>query len=557
MDRWLVIGVALVGTVALAGGLERTDLWPPDEPRVAEIAREMAANHSWLIPTLNGHPFLEEPVLFYWLQASAYRLARGPSAAAARAPAAAAAAAGVLVTAAAALRFGANPGVAAIVLTTAPEYWWMARSATPDTTAAAATALALLCFFVAWQSGSGWMLTATVAALGVAFGCKSLLPVGLAVLTIAAFVTSAGRGRLSIRYALAASAGITAVAGAWVWVLAARVDAGAATAFLVTNHLGRLVGNADEGHIRPILYYAANLALDLFPWSLVLPAAVVAAWRTRASAERRFPFVWAATMLLALTCSASKRAHYLLAAYPAFAILIAQWWPEAWRSRPAGASRRAMLWAAVIAGPVLTLVAMSVTAPDGDGAVRALHEASPTWASMLADVTPTGAAWLGAGAAGLAGVGLLRLDRIRNVACLGAGLGAYLTALHLVIALILLPRLNALTSARPQAEQLGRLAEHGVALLTYGQFDGEKLSPILFYAHHDVVEVGSVAALARRFRSGPACALMRAEDYAALAGVLPGSSVDRAKPAGSRFILVESAPGLCSSDDASARAPHS
>src|SRR5262249_16279573 len=160
--------------------------------------------------------------------------------------------------------------------------------------------------------------------------------------------------------------------------------------------------------------------------------------------------------------------------------------------------------------------------PAADGAAQGLRA---TWSSVLADLTPTGAAWLGAVAATLAAVMLLRTDRTGNVARTAFGVGAYLTALHLMLALILLPRLTARASARPQAERLGRVAEEGVALLAFGNFDSQALSPILFYARHDVAQIGSVGALVMRLRNGPACALIRPEDYADLAGVLPGSPV--------------------------------
>src|SRR2546428_7172943 len=87
-DRRLVASAATLATAALALGLARTDLWPPDETRVAEISREMLVDGSWLRPQLNGRPFLEEPPLFYWFQAGAFAAAGEPSAAAARWPAA-------------------------------------------------------------------------------------------------------------------------------------------------------------------------------------------------------------------------------------------------------------------------------------------------------------------------------------------------------------------------------------------------------------------------------------------------------------------------------------
>ena len=52
-------------------GLIDHDLWTPDEPRVAAIAREVCEG-SWIVPTLNGKPFLEEPPLHVWCVAVVY-----------------------------------------------------------------------------------------------------------------------------------------------------------------------------------------------------------------------------------------------------------------------------------------------------------------------------------------------------------------------------------------------------------------------------------------------------------------------------------------------------
>ena len=39
----------------------------PDEPRYAQVAREMLDRGDWITPTLGGFNWFEKPALFYWL----------------------------------------------------------------------------------------------------------------------------------------------------------------------------------------------------------------------------------------------------------------------------------------------------------------------------------------------------------------------------------------------------------------------------------------------------------------------------------------------------------
>src|SRR5262249_30545188 len=272
---------------------------------------------------------------------------------AARLPAATSAALGVLVTAVLARLLHGSGGIAALVLATAPEYWWMARSGTPDTAATAATALALTLFFVAWKTGRLVALAGAVAAAGVAFWLKSLLGPGLAVVTLLAFLPLAGTGRLRRRQLGIAALALGVVLASWIIALSWTQGGGALSFFLVTNHLGRVVGYPEVGHRRPGLYYAYNLALDLLPWSLALPAALVAAWRGRRDPDRLFPFLWAVCMTVALSPSATKRPPCLLPACPGFAVVIALWWLGEEPSRFDRATRSTLGAIALLALPVL------------------------------------------------------------------------------------------------------------------------------------------------------------------------------------------------------------
>src|SRR5258707_8721940 len=55
-------------------GLGAFGLVGADEPRYAQIAREMFERHDWVLPTLNGHPWLEKPVLLYWKIMTSYSI---------------------------------------------------------------------------------------------------------------------------------------------------------------------------------------------------------------------------------------------------------------------------------------------------------------------------------------------------------------------------------------------------------------------------------------------------------------------------------------------------
>ena len=71
-----ILGLQLVGLVGV------------DEPRYAQVAREMLARHDWVTPVLYGHPWLEKPPLYYWCAMIAYKGAGEVSDVAARLPSA-------------------------------------------------------------------------------------------------------------------------------------------------------------------------------------------------------------------------------------------------------------------------------------------------------------------------------------------------------------------------------------------------------------------------------------------------------------------------------------
>ena len=69
---WLVVIIGFV--VLYFFGLDFVPLLGPDEPRYAQIAREMFERNDWLTPTLGGYNWFEKPILLYWLEIISYKI---------------------------------------------------------------------------------------------------------------------------------------------------------------------------------------------------------------------------------------------------------------------------------------------------------------------------------------------------------------------------------------------------------------------------------------------------------------------------------------------------
>jgi hypothetical protein len=67
-------GLLMLAVVQFFVGLGSLPLLGPDEPRYAEVAREMFASGNYVSPFLAGQLWFEKPALLYWLQAGAYHL---------------------------------------------------------------------------------------------------------------------------------------------------------------------------------------------------------------------------------------------------------------------------------------------------------------------------------------------------------------------------------------------------------------------------------------------------------------------------------------------------
>jgi 4-amino-4-deoxy-L-arabinose transferase-like glycosyltransferase len=328
-------GVAILFYVCFFGHLGALGFVGPDEPRYASIARAMSETGDWITARLNGQPWFEKPVLYYWAAGISFRLF-GVSEFAARLPSALAAAFATLVIAWTARRYYGR-GAALLTLLLAPTTVGMfgfARAATPDMlfsaclTAAMAAAAGLL-----WGGGlSPRALLGLRIGFGVFLGAAALAK-GPAALVLAGgsvalwtLVSRRWRDALSLLDPLAILS-FCVVALPW-YVLCAMRNPDFLRIFFLAHNFERYLTPVFH-HQQPVWYFIGILALGLLPWTvLLLPTArdAIRSWREgRAAGSPALFFACLAVFpFLFFSFSKSKLPGYILPGIPPLLLLLAR-----------------------------------------------------------------------------------------------------------------------------------------------------------------------------------------------------------------------------------------
>jgi 4-amino-4-deoxy-L-arabinose transferase-like glycosyltransferase len=350
---FLVAGFMLF---ARLGGLPLAE---PDEGRNSEVAREMMVSGAWLVPTYDGLPYLDKPAFFFRSVALALA-AFGENEAAARLPSALSGLVTlVLLFAFCRRRYGeATASLAVIVASTALLLFTFSRLVIMDAMLGTFVCASIFAAYEAEESAGRsrrlWYLASAAAA-----GCATLVkgPVGFLVpgLVMVAFNLlearrgdSRRRGALRRLFAPLHVLVFLALVLPWFVSLCLR-QPGFLYYGLVEESFNRFTTSSFH-RSEPFWFYLPVLFGGLFPWSVLLPAAAIAAWRDRArwtSADRLFA-VWTAVVVVFFSLSHSKLAGYVLTAVVALSALTARLLASALEDR-AGRAARTLLRGAVAA----------------------------------------------------------------------------------------------------------------------------------------------------------------------------------------------------------------
>ncbi|HEO70026.1 MAG TPA: glycosyltransferase family 39 protein, partial [Candidatus Hydrogenedentes bacterium] len=231
-----------VAALLLVTNIDGYDLWPPDEPRFAEVAREMIQSGDFLVPRVNGEPYLEKPPLLFWAIAAASAPFGEVTSVSARLPSIIAALIALLCTYRLASRLmGARVGLwSAIVLMTNVRFAWQGRMGQIDMLLTACLSAAFLAFWRWHETPRRRWLFTFYAAIAMAVYAKGPVGILLPLMLAIAFYWHKRdrRRRLHLFWGML---GIAVAIGAWLIParMAAATDLGATAGSLVAGNLFR------------------------------------------------------------------------------------------------------------------------------------------------------------------------------------------------------------------------------------------------------------------------------------------------------------------------------
>ena len=343
-------------------GLTNHGLWSADEPRVAEIGREMLLTGNWAVPTLNQRPFLEEPPLYYGALALTFKVF-GVSDKVARIPSAFFAFASILV-----VFFMANflfgPRIAlfsALILATTGEYFRVAHTVIVDSALTFFIVSGMSLFIIGYLSHNNrkklLCYILMYVACSLAFFTKGFIGLVIPGLGILTFLVADRNIKEIFKMRLWLGT-LIFLFMTLPWFIALWHQGGTEhlDVFLIHNHLQRFLpgsfSHEASGHHHPFYYYLVEFPVGFLPWSLLLIPVVFHAFsktikqpHTSTDKGRLFAKCWFFAGIIFLSIASTKRTLYLMPIFAPMAMLTSLYIESTLMSQPITRISKAFLWA--------------------------------------------------------------------------------------------------------------------------------------------------------------------------------------------------------------------
>jgi 4-amino-4-deoxy-L-arabinose transferase-like glycosyltransferase len=313
-------------------GLGQLPLLGPDEPRYAQVAREMFLRRDLITPTLGGHTWFEKPALLYWLIAGSFKVF-GVSEWSARLGPAICGVLTILAVWCVAREVDRGFGFWSLIVTASClGLIVFSRAASFDVVVTMATTWSLA-FFLLHELPTTirkrLLLAGFFSFVGLSLLAKGLVGIVIPFGVVGFYYLLRRRWpQRSVLFTFIWGIPLAlAVAAIWYGPVIARHGWSFIDEFFVQHHFARYVSNKYH-HPQPIWFYPVIILMLALPWTVHLIAALatVRSWNWRGddslSVLRVFSLAWLLFPIVFFSFSGSKLPGYILPAVPAAALLV-------------------------------------------------------------------------------------------------------------------------------------------------------------------------------------------------------------------------------------------
>jgi 4-amino-4-deoxy-L-arabinose transferase-like glycosyltransferase len=301
------------------------DLWNPDEPRSAQVAKEMLQGEGWIIPHLNSEVYQDNPPLFFWLEAATAQAIGGMNEFAARFPSAFFGLLTLLLLFLLGKRlFSDKVGfLSALILATTAEFLWLAHWASIDATLTFFTTAAITFLYLGFYQAKGRWGLYLLAYFAMAMGVLTSLQVGviIPILVVGGYFLLQRELRFFKDPAhIPGVALFIAFIGGWLALAYFSGGEDYLRGLLYQKTASTFFDSASQG--RPLYYYLMTFPGNFVPWIIFLPSALIYGLSAQGrKKEFIFAFFWFVVILVFFSLVKAKRDVYLLPLYPAAALM--------------------------------------------------------------------------------------------------------------------------------------------------------------------------------------------------------------------------------------------
>lgn len=477
---WLVWAVALGAVMIRLGSY---GLLNNNEGLYAEISREIIVSrdwHHWIIPHLNGLPYLEKPPLLYWLTALSFLLFGESEWSSRLVPTLSSLACVALL-----IWFGKKikrpqaGRLAALMFVSGFGVLAMSRVLMFDMLLTALLASALMLAYQYAEEQRLRLLLFAYVSLALAVLAKGFVALILFGLVVTAFEISCARSlrqflRSCSKWLNWRALGVFIIIVAPWHVAASLTEPAFAWFYFINEHVLRFLGRREphDYYAGAWWYYLPRMAIYLFPWSFILPFLIVGKIKSEVPAPPALLHFLRAAWLLPLiffSISSAKANYYLVMVMPFAALHLALAIEEHGLARR---GRRA-LPGLLIGACAAALCAILTSRPQPESAIAFFDLSGPTFMALALAIMAL-----------LSLVAALVAWRSTRIGILSYPV---LSALIMVVLAIAIIPLEPLVSARPLAQYLQQ--QDGRQVYLYRTF--EELSSLPFYLKQPVPLIDS------------------------------------------------------------------